>query len=375
MKLLIGGDVVPTANNIMYFENGKIENLLSKKLIKKMNNYDFRIINLECPLYENNNPISKSGPVLYSSSKCINGLISMNVNLVCLANNHTFDEGIVGLEQTINLLNNANIINIGAGRREYKKNYYILPNTKVAIYNCCECEFNYSKGNKYCANIFDYIDTYNEIKELKEKEYLIIILYHGGKEYYKYPSPNLQKICRNFINLGASTVICQHSHCVGTYEKYLNGIILYGQGNFIFNRIKNEMNQKNLLVEINIENNKIIETKFIPIEYDENDIIDLMPEKKGKEFLNKIDFESNKILSSEFINKEYIDFSKKNLDNYISQLNGEKIEKIIYKKIKKNKVYSEKDLNNILNILQCDAHRELLITALRNIENKDRKDN
>lgn len=61
-----------------------------------------------------------------------------------------------------------------------------------------------------------------------------IVLYHGGKEHYRFPSPNLQKYCRKFIEKGANIVICQHSHCIGCEENYKNGKIIYGQGNFLF---------------------------------------------------------------------------------------------------------------------------------------------
>ena len=61
-----------------------------------------------------------------------------------------------------------------------------------------------------------------------------IVLYHGGKEYYRYPSPNLQRVCRYMIEKGTDLVICQHSHCIGCEENYLSGKIVYGQGNFIF---------------------------------------------------------------------------------------------------------------------------------------------
>lgn len=64
------------------------------------------------------------------------------------------------------------------------------------------------------------------------------MLYHGGKEYYRYSSPNLQKTCRKMTEKGADLVLCQHSHCIGSYEEYNDSTILYGQGNFIFNMKK-----------------------------------------------------------------------------------------------------------------------------------------
>ena len=77
-----------------------------------------------------------------------------------------------------------------------------------------------------------------------------IVLYHGGKEYYRYPSPNLQKTCRKLVEKGADLVICQHSHCIGCEEKYQDGTIVYGQGNFLFDHGDNEYWNTSLLVQI-----------------------------------------------------------------------------------------------------------------------------
>ena len=57
---------------------------------------------------------------------------------------------------------------------------------------------------------------------------------HGGNEGYPYPSPRLMDTCRFLVEQGANAVICQHSHCVGCYEEYRGGHIVYGQGNLIF---------------------------------------------------------------------------------------------------------------------------------------------
>jgi len=65
------------------------------------------------------------------------------------------------------------------------------------------------------------------------------------------------------ISSGADLVICQHSHCIGSYEKYGNGIIVYGQGNFLFDRHDDEFYQTGLLVKVKL--GKATEVEFIPI--------------------------------------------------------------------------------------------------------------
>ena len=73
-----------------------------------------------------------------------------------------------------------------------------------------------------------------DIRKAKAECDRVVVMYHGGKEQCRYPSPRLSKVCHAFAKNGADVVLCQHSHCVGCYEKYEDCHILYGQGNFHF---------------------------------------------------------------------------------------------------------------------------------------------
>ena len=67
------------------------------------------------------------------------------------------------------------------------------------------------------------------------------------------------------IMCGADVVITQHSHCIGCYENYEGGHIVYGQGNFVFCSDTNEEEgwYTALLVELDID--KGIGISFYPI--------------------------------------------------------------------------------------------------------------
>ena len=89
-------------------------------------------------------------------------------------------------------------------------------------------------------------------------------MYHGGKEHCRYPSPRLRNLCREMVLCGADVVIAQHSHCIGCYEEYEDGHIVYGQGNFHFcwsNMA--ETWYTSLLIELEIK--KELKIKFIPL--------------------------------------------------------------------------------------------------------------
>ena len=81
---------------------------------------------------------------------------------------------------------------------------------------------------------YDECDTMFDIRNAKAENDRVIVIYHGGKEFCRYPSPRLRKLCRAMADHGADVVLCQHSHCIGCYEEYHDSHILYGQGNFHF---------------------------------------------------------------------------------------------------------------------------------------------
>ena len=76
----------------------------------------------------------------------------------------------------------------------------------------------------------------------------VIVLYHGGLEKYRYPSPQLRRVCRKFVEKGADLVVCQHSHSVGCMEAFGGGNIVYGQGNLLFARYGGEHWNTGLLI-------------------------------------------------------------------------------------------------------------------------------
>ena len=62
---------------------------------------------------------------------------------------------------------------------------------------------------------------------------------------------------------GADLVICQHSHCIGAFENFNGSVIVYGQGNFLFDRNDNEFWETGILVKASFTNKMKIE--FIPV--------------------------------------------------------------------------------------------------------------
>ena len=379
MEILIAGDLVPTKINSMKFIESDLFNQMDSKFQTIWNNADYRIFNLECPLGENLKAIEKNGAKLIAESNTIKGIKSLNPNLILLANNHIMDYGNEGLENTINLLKKNDIAYTGIidnNKEKFNTYYFENDNIRVGIYNVCENEFSVATRNKRGTNPLNEIKNYREINEAKQKCDYLLVAFHGGKEFYRYPSPNLQKICRNFIDAGADFVITQHSHCIGCKEEYNNGTIVYGQGNFIFDKgINDEYWSTSLIISIKIENSDM-KIDYIPIEKN-NGLIKIAENKKILEdfFYRTHMIEDN----AEFIEEEYNKFSQKYLNSYLNIMNGKRFYKRILNRIFNGKFflkkYNKNDCLKILNIIECEAHRELLITGLKerikNFENEN----
>lgn len=112
-------------------------------------------------------------------------------------------------------------LGVGENSKDARKILYKeIKGKRMAFIAVCEKEASFATNWTAGANLFDPYDTMDDIEEAKRCADVVIVFYHGGKEYVEYPSPNLQKICRAMVKRGADYVICHHSHCIGSYERF-----------------------------------------------------------------------------------------------------------------------------------------------------------
>ena len=236
MKILIGADLVPTPVSAPLFEAGDTETLFGD-FTSIVKNADRFIVNLECALTTADTPIRKCGPNLKADPSCADTLVKLGVTDVMLSNNHTFDFGTVGLRDTMKHLERVGLPYTGVGENDTdsRKIYYFEQGgKKFGIVNVCEHEYSYALPNRLGTNPYDPYLTMHDVREAKKNADIVIVIYHGGKELCRYPSPRLRLLCHEMVECGADVVLTQHSHCIGCYEEYEGGHIVYGQGNLHF---------------------------------------------------------------------------------------------------------------------------------------------
>lgn len=205
---------------------------------------DLTIINLESTFTDHNQKRPKKfnfkAPYNY-----VDILNKGNIELVNLANNHTYDYGEIGYVDTKNTLQKANINYFG------NDNYYIYEknNIKIGFAGIFCIEWN-------CTNKVD-----KAIAELKAQDVDSIVLsFHWGIEK-DYKQSNYQtKIGHYSIDKGADLIIGHHPHVLQGIEKYKDKYIVYSLANFSFGGNKNPSDKDTMIFQISFlfKDNQII---------------------------------------------------------------------------------------------------------------------
>ena len=302
------------------------------------------------PSSKKNNQFLFSAPPEYVTMLSENG-----VEAVALDNNHTMDQGAQGFISTMNVLKEAGIDIVGGGmnQEEAAKPYiFEVDGKKIGVYACAEHEYGWARDYGLGGNGFEPLDSLDEIADLKAKVDYCIVLYHGGREHHRYPTPRLQKVCRKIVEKGADLVMCQHTHCVGAGEEYKGGTIVYGMGNFLFDYVRCEWWETSILVSVDVANNFKVE--YIPIEQVDNSYIRV---SKNKEILDGYYRRSEEIKDPAFVQEE---FHKLAMDMQKYYYYGN-----IFKHFMSISAVSGPYRKAIENCIRCEVHREMVLESLR----------
>ena len=242
-------------------------------------NVDFRCINLETVISNYSFPQKNKTYVFQTSSKNINTLKFLKVDLAILGNNHSMDLGQDGVIEMRNLLEEAKIARIGVGKNReealepffFKKDVIINNKNKVRNFAFISLAQAADKDSFSGVNKFGVVRGIDKKELTKINSKLtsntpLIINYHWGLEYYLKPIPLQIRTARALINEGVSVVIGHHPHIPQAFEIYKKGVIFYSLGNFLFGST-NDLQKDNIVVilDYNKKNNKLARLRIIPI--------------------------------------------------------------------------------------------------------------
>lgn len=374
-RIIIGADFVPTDSNKVLFQKRETNKIFGNDLYTLFQQSDLNILNLEAPITKVQEKLFKvGGPNLKIYPECINVLKDLKPLLLSGANNHIKDYQDNGIRETLSLLSDAEIDSIGFGLNKNiarKPRIYKMNNITIGIYSCSENEFCCASDNQGGGNGYDPLYTFDDIKNLKDNCDIVVVLFHAGRENYRYPSIQLQRICHKMVDSGTDLIVCQHSHCIGSYEKYMNSLIVYGQGNVLFDYIQREEWATAILLELKISRDNIA-ISAIPI-VKQGNCVSMADEKSAIQIIEKFHMRADNIQQPNFIEHEWLRFLSCGNQKQILLLSGvlginnrilTAVDRILFKGKLTDQLFSRKRSQLLLNYIRCESIRESLMTLL-----------
>ena len=385
-KIIIAGDLYLDSIDEKKIKEGKIESVFGN-VLPYLLQADIVIPNVEATICEKSKKVKKCGPHFSISPQCLSGLLKANMKYFCIANNHIKDFGEEGIKETLKSCNKNGIKVVGAGiniDEALEPLKVELDEVKVGIIAASENENQIASRKIAGTAPIDCYELYRSLKKLENDCDLKIVLLHGGKECFRYPTPRMKKLSHMLVDWGADCVIWHHSHCSSGIEKYREKFISYGIGNFLLNYdIQYSHFFKSYFVEISIKDKGKVEYKIVPYFQHISESMSLMNTVESKKFISDIEEISKILVDEQKYQEKWERFCERVSDTYLSELLGYgrifnrigiskgDLNKSLYKRY----MFDEEEVLKLRSMLSCETHQEIFQEIMQRMLYRDKECN
>mgnify|MGYP003440296470 CR=1 FL=1 len=232
-KILNFGDVMFDRGVRNIIENrGRDPLEYIKKDLSLLSGHDVFIVNLEGPIITMDRALCQQKAYNFQfAPDTTDRLKSIGVNMVTIANNHSYDCLKKGFESTKENLEKAGIDYMGDS--ELEKSFVIKEIKGLPAQAGKKIAF---VGIDETVQVVPLSSFYPLIKKLDSENDLVVINIHWGKEYELLSNQNQQDIAHRLIDEGADVIFGHHPHVIQEVEVYKNKAIFYSLGNFVFDQ-------------------------------------------------------------------------------------------------------------------------------------------
>jgi len=189
---------------------------------------------------------------------------------VTLGNNHILDAGTTGVGETMRHLDDAGIAHAGAGRdlaEARKPMIFDLGGTKIGVLSYMGVpSYGWAWATKTAPGTAPLLQNVMEddIKRLRPKVDLILVMPHWGKEYIATPEPFQVDFAHAAMDAGADLLIGGHAHWPKGIEVYKGKPIFYGVGNFLLDQSWSEETSTAIFAEITLYGDDVLQARPVP---------------------------------------------------------------------------------------------------------------
>ena len=218
-----------------------------------LKDYDYVVANLESPLTNKRKTTVPKSMHIRADESSVQVLKLLGINAVSLANNHMFDYGKKGLDDTIKVLNQAGIKWYGVYGKSLVET---IKGERVSFSGfCCYSTnaFGYSESNRG-INVLTPSALKEQLnKDIKEKNFSVLSL-HWGIEHTNYPAIEHIELIKELAVKYQFIVHGHHPHQIQGIQRCNTSLVAYSLGNAIFDKCASIYS--NLTVELNEYNRR-----------------------------------------------------------------------------------------------------------------------
>lgn len=247
LRVLVAGDLMFDRHIRLHAEQ-KGNSYIFAEITEFLRSADYVVVNLEGPITgfkskSLGSVVGSPNNYLFTFPESVAKTLADNkITLVSLGNNHIFNFGQVGLEQTLTHLKEQSIQYFGRVSQTDSlvplANLQTVKNRTVAWIN-----FNqFSSQSK--QSVLD------EIKRRRTEAEYVIVYAHWDNEYQPKPSAGTVALAHAMIDAGADMVIGSHPHVIQISEVYADKKIYYSLGNFVFDQYFEPAVKKGMVLEL-----------------------------------------------------------------------------------------------------------------------------
>ncbi|MBR4783268.1 MAG: CapA family protein [Bacteroidaceae bacterium] len=271
LTVVFGGDVLFDRGVRKVAETQGYEGLMNG-VKSVLQNCDAAVVNLECPLTMRRRTVNKKY-IFRADTLAARVLRAAGVTHAAMANNHSMDQGLVGLSDTYNSLRAAGIVPMGYAEHPDSlmcptiikrgsasiavfnavtvpiENWFALPSPgKPAIF--------YTSGDSLAAAVARYHTDNSTVP--------IVVFIHWGFEFRNQTSMQQQMDAAALVRAGASAIVGQHPHVVQPQVMIGDVPVWYSVGNLVFDQKPAECN-KAQLVKLRFTADRLIDYQSVAV--------------------------------------------------------------------------------------------------------------
>ncbi len=271
--LFFAGDIMLSRNVHRKISEANDPTLPFQKTAAVSANADIAFANLESPFNTTGTHFVDGSLIFNADPNSVTGLTVAGFDVLSTANNHALDQGLKGLDLTIDWLKQHQIIPVGTFPTtggEFDPGQNVISKNKIAF---GFLSYSYTAQNDGGKTTSPYIAGYNDLTKLKQDilgmrghySDVVIVNMHAGTEYTREPTQKQIDFAHAAIDAGADLVTGEHPHWIQTVEQYKGKWIFYSLGNFVFDQMWSQETREGLTVLVTYKNSEIIKIELRPV--------------------------------------------------------------------------------------------------------------